>query len=356
MDRDLLQSLFERAAIPIRLRLARAFPTEFAQQQRKDLEAQLLALPVVQTWLAHFTGRTGPVDLHGSKPHQFENPLGKLADLGLRAGMPALDDKVAPYLHWLEGMEQGGQPGWERVVWGGWYRLMVANLLAYAGYRSEVVCRMMARRLEQMASFARLMNFDLYVDPAPYGKAPGAFHNKSLLDPALYPGDHCLLPMIHDLIGMSAFDYTGLVEDAAGKIEVVVRYLLDPRYQSAHPGSSMCWVDKRWYGVGWDVCLPGFFGLEQVLETQWCQHIQRLLWLRRFPSARAHTWFQNTLSHLQNFKTAGGWFRFPANYLPEKQAGYWVSAAYCALEPGRRLSAQIEVESTFRMIELLGTG
>jgi hypothetical protein len=356
MNYDLLDAILSRAAVPIRLRLARRFPVKFAQVDRQELESQLLALPIVQTWLARFTRNTGPVDLHGSKPTQFENVIGKLVDLGVRAGMPVLDEKTAPYLRWLEAMEQGSLPSWERVTWSGWYRSMVANLLAYAGYRTESVRRTMARRLELMAAFARQRNFDLYVDPAPYGKAPRGFHNKPLLDPALYPGDQCVLPMIYDLVGMSAFGYTGLVENADEKIEVVLRYLLDPRYQSAHPGSSLCWVNKRWYAVGWDVCLPGFFGLEKVSETEWGQFLQRLLWLARFWSVRAHPWFQHALTHLQTFQTAGGWYCFSTQYFPEKASGYWVSAAYCALEPGRRTPELLEAESTLRMMELLDGG
>jgi hypothetical protein len=132
----------------------------------------------------------------------------------------------------------------------------------------------------------------------------------------------------------------------------VVRYLLDPRYQSAHPGDSLCWVNRRWYGIGWDACLPGFFGLEQVSHTEWGIFLQRLLWLSRFPFAHTHPWFQAALAHLQTFQTAPGWYRFPAAYIPEKPAGYWVTAAYCAFEPVRRGRETLEVESTARMIEL----
>jgi hypothetical protein len=81
--------------------------------------------------------------------------------------------------------------------------------------------------------------------------------------------------------------------------------------------------------------------------------LQRLQWFSSFPFARTHPWFQTALAHLQTFQNAPGWYRFPASYLPEKPAGYWVTAAYCAFEPGRRAAEAMEVESTARMIEWL---
>jgi hypothetical protein len=112
-------------------------------------------------------------------------------------------------------------------------------------------------------------------------------------------------------------------------------------------------VDKRWYGVGWDVCLPGFFDLQAVPETEWGQFVQRLMWMSRFPTTRAHPWFKNALAHLRSFQTSESWFRFPSNNLPEKSAGYWVNASYSALEPGRRTAGRLEIESTLRIMELL---
>ena len=70
--------------------------------------------------------------------------------------------------------------------------------------------------------------------------------------------------------------------------------------------------------------------------------VRRLELLARFPTARHSAWFQQSLRLLESFQTERGTYSFPAGYLPELSAGYYVGGEYMGLKDARRGAKALE--------------
>ncbi|MGC9349789.1 MAG: hypothetical protein ACP5JG_16745, partial [Anaerolineae bacterium] len=77
--------LLQEGGPAIRYRTARELLSGGADSTANAEE--LLASPMVQTWLARLGEPGGLASFHSSKPEAFENAAAKLRDLGLHAGM-----------------------------------------------------------------------------------------------------------------------------------------------------------------------------------------------------------------------------------------------------------------------------
>ncbi|UCH03765.1 MAG: hypothetical protein JSW05_09220, partial [Candidatus Thorarchaeota archaeon] len=90
----------------------------------------LLESVVVKTWLSKLRPPFDMKMIHSSSPDAFENVMGKLGSLGLRAGLQPFDGMTFPFRVWLsEGNEpEVGHPFREFL------RTIVASFLAYTGY------------------------------------------------------------------------------------------------------------------------------------------------------------------------------------------------------------------------------
>jgi hypothetical protein len=97
------------------------------------------------------------------------------------------------------------------------------------------------------------------------------------------------------------------------------------------------------------VHLPVYFEFE--LDKFGRQKLLRaLLLLAHFPTARTHPWFQQALSHLENYRTPDGTYAFPRDYLTEAPSGYWIQWQFHG--PGRKPGARPAAIQT--RIHLLG--
>lgn len=73
----------------------------------------------------------------------------------------------------------------------------------------------------------------------------------------------------------------------------------------------------------------------------------------RFGVARESIWFQDALSMLEQSRTERGTYRFPSDHLKEKRNSYHLyGGAHMGLGENRRKRDWIEVESTFRMLNI----
>ncbi len=309
-------------------------------------ESPLLAAPPVRAWLERLDPPAAGKTIHGSRPNHFENAIGKLADLGCRAGMAPLDRRVRPHLHWLE---TDDDPDW----YARHQRQIVANGLALAGYDTEApVRKALESRLDLLATFARRKRYDIYVDHDDYPGYPQRFQGRPLVDPDLYPDGRLPLPSIWDMYGLARLRANSSDPALRRKTDAVARYILDPAYQGLAPGYGTLRMGRyRYWAIGWDVKLPGFRS-GRPDPRQGALALQRLEVMAAFPSARRTTWFRSWLAHLDEFRTDRGSWAFPRSYLPERASGYWVLASYRGLEDPRRTRLALELESTFRMLSI----
>ncbi len=307
------------------------------------LRTQLLASPLVRRWL----DRLVPGVLHHSKSTAFENAMGKLVDLGLRAGMAPLDEKAMPFREWFAREMQA-----PKGVFSLFYRSIVGSGLVRAGYRDELLCEFWRRRLDVLSETAVARDYDIYVNQDTYGDYPKAFRQHRLVDPALYPEGELQLPWIHDLYALTHWPTEWRDAQTREKIDSVVSYVLHPDYQAMPEGyGTMRAGKRRYYAIGWSVHLPSCHRLE-LLDYSSRYLVQRLELMAHFREARGHPWFKRCLGFLEGLRIGGGTYLFPRPYLRELKQGYWVHGACMGLEENRRPKRALELESTFRMVKI----
>lgn len=330
--------LMEHGSPVIRYRVAREFLSS-SESTLVSLRGALLATSTVQMWLARLSfGR-----IHNGKNTDFENVIHKLVELGLHRGIPELDERVAPYLAWLD----TGQS--ERGMMAVLNRSIVLGGLSRAGYAEcAPVRRHLLERLGQLAAATKGRDYDIYRSPTECLDLPKAMrHRYPVLKAGFAPDGELHLPYIHDLYALSCLPDSWMTATVTSQSEAVLRYVLVPQYQSLHRHYGYVRVEQngrpRFYVLGWDARLP---------ESGSRCMVQRLELMAHFPLARNHPWFRRSLAELQGFRTNEGTYLLPRSLLCESKEGYWVCGALMGLEPRRSTARALEVESTFRVLRI----
>ncbi len=176
------------------------------------------------------------------------------------------------------------------------------------------------------------------------------------MNPALYEGNKWRLPTVHDL-----FAYARLpnrLKNAAGlrdKIEAIITYILDERYQRLHRGYGLMLAPpNRYYSMGWSVHLSRYPGVDlSGINTGLNRSI---VWemelLSHFETAWRSQWFEQNIAHLNSFAAGDRWV-FPKEYLHESAKQYYVGGGHMGLGESRRGKLWCAVESTAWMLRIL---
>lgn len=346
--RETLQWLMDNGGPVIRYLTATELLESSGGHDVNRLKEDLLEHPFVQTWLNNLDPKNVTIrTCHGSFDTCFENAMGMLLQLGLRAGMTALDERMRPIRDWFAGMMKADPSQWNVFA-----MALFSSFLACAGYEDDAIDSFLRIRLDTLYGFASLGSYDLYDDPDKFRGIPTAFKSKPIIKPELYGGGNYKYPLIYDMFGLAYMVEKGDTAES-GKIDTVIQYIMAPEYhQTVADGYGIVVSpDHKYYGMGWDVKLPGFLGLTDETDKQGPVLLHRLSLMSQFPYAVKHQWFTNTLCHLEKFKTEKGTYLFPRHYLREG-TGYWVSGMHMSLGENRRAKIALELESTFRMMLL----
>lgn len=341
-SKETLQWLMDHGGPVIRYRTAREL------LESGGLQEELLSNPFVQTWLNNLDPKNVTLrTCHGSFDTCFENAMGMLLQLGLRAGMADLDERTRPVRDWFTGMMKA-DPG----QWNVFAMALFASFLSFAGYEDDAIETFLRMRLDTLYGFTSLGDYGLYDDPGMYRSIPTAFKSRPVIKPELYSGGNYKYPLIYDMYGLAAMQDTGnpAVSEKTG---AVIRYIMTAEYhQKVIDGYGIVVSPNgKYYSMGWDVKLPGFLGFTEEEEKKGPLLLHRLDLMAHFPGAVKHEWFSSALNHLENFKTERGTYLFPRHYLREG-TGYWVSGMHMSLGENRRAKLALEAESTFRMMLL----
>ncbi len=319
------------------------------------LARELVAHPLVCQWLERlsFAGFDTPLDaldapalarlgqmVHGAKAGCLENVFGKLAELGLRAGMPELDRRPLPFalFRWRPVWQAAGmyQNAWETLV-----KSIFAWGLLRLGYMPDApMADYLLEHLDVCHKAARDRVYDIYAGEAEAAGLPKAWAGKPILRQEVM--ENYWLPYIHDLYVFAHFPAALRDESTQRKIDDLIDYVLDPRFQALREGYGYAWVkDKRTgYSWGWSP----HFKKDAAL-------VQRVELLARFARAREHPLFTGLLGYLESFAVGEGFYRFPPEYLRETE-GYYVLGSGMGLGEPRRSPGWNQVESTFRMLKI----
>jgi hypothetical protein len=352
-----LDWLMDNAGPIIRWRTANELTTYIVASKKDSLIQQLLETPLVHTWLnrlslGDFTAPLDAIDaqslgklgvlVHGSKCTCIENVLGKLAEFGLLAGMPGLDERVLPLMrifhckaNWMK--DATFQNAWEILV-----KSVFAWGLLRMGYFPD--SEMQDFLLEHLQICYKIVHdrvYDIYADANELAGLPKAWKDKPIIKQEVMANYR--LPYMHDLYVFSHFPSSLRNENTDKMIDGLIEYILDPRFQALHNGYGYAWIKERHtcYSWGWS---PHF--------TKDATLVQRLELLVRFPRRHLSPWVQESLEFLEGFRTPEGRYHLPGGYLREAE-GYYVSGYGMGLGESRRKTIGIEIESTFRMLKIL---
>lgn len=355
----------------VRHRTACELCQDLPHLELERMQRDLLALPLVNQWLgrlelgnlagslAHLNAamlaRLGAT-VHGSKPTALENVLGRLNELGLRAGIPEFDRRMLPLariFQWREDWQSGAQfqAAWESLV-----KSIFAWGLLRAGYHPDAAMEdYLCELVDIMHKIARDQVFDIYACGDELKGLPSAWAGKPVIKQEVIAHYH--LPLIHDLYVLASLPGWMVDEATARKIDNIVRYVLDPRFQALQPGFGYAWIKERrtCYHWGWSPHMCGFAKCEWQSENDAGRLVQQLELMAHFRAACDSRWFQAGLRHLEWRRGEQGTYLFPAGYLRDLPAGYYVNGAYLGLGENRRLRRGLEIESTFRMARIRAT-
>lgn len=365
--------LLDHGAPVIRYRIATEFAAALPALDLEALRADLLQDPIIINWLNNLESYAVLADkqrrgegigdrgnssfLHGSTDMNIEVVLPKLAQLGLRAGMPILDEKTSSWLQFLETeLKKIPDQIYSRdtqflsIVYS-YYdnRLIIASALAQAGYtQHKAVAHVVQSRLDGIYEAVTPGRFDIYEEKGKYSVHPKAWA-EHLIKAELYADGDIRLPFIHDICDF-ALIYKNAGAEAKHKIDTIIDWILAPEHQTFlyNYGYIRC-PDGRGKSVGHKMNFPGYFGFDTPgFDSR--SLVFRCWQMAHFPQARAHFWFQDSLHHLEHFATAPGIYAFPPNYLPEASGnGYWIHGSRMGLGENRRDPLWRTVESTFWM-------
>ena len=312
-------------------------------------QENVLELAEVQRWL-NLLG-SGPV--HSSRDHAVENCLAKLAEYGFSAGIPALDEKALPYCS-------------PEVCKTEYDYFILLPFLIRLGYGSHpVVRRWFEQRLAELLRTAGLSTYDIYMDAVDKEAVPASLRGKRLYR-AMFTKEYPL-PSCYDFYSL-AYAYEVYPADRT-KMDAVIAYLLDGHFQTT-PGGYLWDAEKRQHfaaGRGYLATLPVMVSVpEWEAEPQIMGGGKRgvvypdaprlVLFMEAgalLPGVRKSPWFQHHLAHLKGFITTVGRYRFPREYLVEREGYYLYGGSHMGLAENRRRREWLEVESTFRVGRLL---
>ena len=346
---ELIDWLFENGDAIIRYRTATELADDKSDYNISSLRTQLMKTPKAHYWMKCLKDKRRLNYIHGSYDYCFENAMGKLVFMGIKAGFNKLEDSSKSYIKWLrESIETESEEPIENPI-DFFYENLIASFLSASGFKDiEPVNGFIRERINKIYNFTKNNDFSIFVDKANYKGISSAFENHSLIDPELYTDGKFQLPWIHDLLAFSAF-----YDEFPDEIDQIISYILNDKYQKIPEGYGIVMAGvKRYTVLGWNVWLPGYFGFDTD-EFHKQNIIIRMILMSPFKVARKSKWYKSCLKHLKQFKQKDGTYLFPKEYLKEKNNSYFITGSHMGLGENRRSKDGLALESTFWMLKLL---
>ena len=259
-----------------------------------DALDKLLATPVIGLWLGRLQ-EFNPGQLWCRMPSCFSNTIGKLVQLGMRAGLQPFDSIALPPRVWLTEMaerEDSGDINVTREMY------IVASLLALAGYSETMyVQRIMIHRLKAVHDII---------------SSHGLMRNGQV---------------VVSLLDVVAFAHTAPIMGGRrerGRVEEVVQLAI-----SEGEGRVIPAADGH--------LAPLLVALESLVK---------------YKSIRESKWFTRVMQRCEKWRTPQGTYDFTVANLPERREGHWLHGDFMEFDDRREVPRATECESTFRMLFL----
>ncbi len=344
---DLALWLARNAGSSIRFRTV----VDILQEQDVSLVGQalqdMMTSPQVIKWIEQIPSQFDLNSIHSSRGNSFENVMGKLVQLGQRAGLQPFDSKTLPARVWLsEQLEIYPEEPHAMFL-----RTVIASFLAYAGYGStSMVEKLLIKRLESLYKFARDPDFSqIFLDKS---NLPKSLRDRGhdLVNPELYREQEFMLPWIHDIRGFANCEKIMMNEKYRNKLNSILAMIFTADYQDLPKDYGFVKFGSKYYVLGWAVHLPGFKSLPEGKE--FAELLLTLEYMCRFVEVRDGVWFQKMIDYLDTFKKDTGTYEFPSTWLPETKEGYWINGNRMQIDEREGNQNAIEYESTFHILQI----
>ncbi|MDP8268502.1 MAG: hypothetical protein P9L97_07235 [Candidatus Tenebribacter davisii] len=347
--KELIDWLIENGDAVIQYRTATELAEDKSEFNISSLRTHLMKTQMAHYWMKCLKDKRRLNYIHGSYDYCFENAMGKLIFMGIKAGFNKLEDSSKSYVKWLkESLESESDEPIENPV-DFFYQNLIASFLSASGFKDiEPVAGFNRARIKTIYDFTKNNNFSIFVDKANYKGISSAFDAHSLVDPELYTDGIFKLPWVHDLLTFSAF-----YKEFPKEIDHIISYILNEKYQQLPDGYGIVMAGiKRYTVLGWNVWLPGYNGFD-IDEFHKQNLILRMILMSPFKVARNSKWYKACLKHLKQFKQKNGTYLFPKEYLKEKNNSYFITGSHMGLGENRKGKDGLTLESTFWMLKLL---
>lgn len=354
-ENELVTWLFDNGGSAIRYRTATELMENCSAALKKQLVNDLLdhkkakeLLPLLDNFplIPSFNNIREFIRFHSSKGYDLEQVVPKLMNIGLKNGISEFDKKMHKFRKYVENdlvHSAFKNPQDARDTWAIWTAHFCAAHFAWGGYTYKESIDYIKKRIDSLYKTASMKSFNIHSEK---GKKP-------IIRPELDP---CIgstpLPIIFDIYCLSYFPKENLSDDYIKKINTIIKFILDERFQSLPEGYGYLSYKSSSgkpaiYGCGWRPVLPGFFNFES--QTQLKSIILYLDLMSHFKVATKSNWFKNCIDHLEQYRNDSGTYSFPSNYLQDKKDGFFVLGNGIGLEESRSKKS-LELESTFWML------
>ena len=211
-----------------------------------------------------------------------------------------------------------------------------------AGYHDHpALHEWFSARINVLYETAKQESYDIYVSSDEAQRVPKAWRGKPIYRPQYYADRVVRLPSCYDFYGLAHWPCES--GDKQKKVDTIIAYLSDPRYQDTQGGYLWDTSRNTCYAAG-RVFLACLTEARRVLFLELAS---------RFAQCRRQLWFRDALADLEQCRTDNGTYLLPSCYLKERRDGYYIYGGdHMGLGENRRTRNWRETESTFRMLNI----
>jgi hypothetical protein len=330
-----------------------------------NLVDDLLHVKVVDSLLQRLE-RYGPIQMVDSGTLNsihtgagVEGIVAKLIELGMKSGIHVLDSRMQIFRQYVDNVfvhKALSSPGGQDVVNNRavFIAVLLASYFVHAGYEYDEIISFVKERLDLLYRVASNKLFDIHLSDTEllaYPKRAKSWSLHPVIKPEYDPG--CCekpLPLIHDIFCLAYFPKAFIDKDLENKINRIIEYVLDERFQALPQGYGLLWYksNRTYYACGWRPELPCLNNYNSEYEKSILVLYMDLM--SNFKVARESKWFQNCLNYLEEFKTYNGTYCFPPYLIKDKNNMGYVCGMSMGLGENRKSQKAYEIESTFRML------
>lgn len=308
-------------------------------EYRRNYDA-LLKLPAISYWKNNIPSEVNNATILGSSDSCFENSFGKLISFGL-----PFEDILSPvdlekYISFLKTKECSN-------IYDSLCRFVVAGYLFAANFSDDIVYKIVTNRINTLYNFivTSSAKYNIYLSSASI-KIPSQYKTKKLINPVLYETNELTLPFVYDIF-IFYYVYNKLSEDLKKKIDCIIEYISDNRYQSFDYGYGLIKSPQnKYHFMGWSVHLPLY---NEALSTEYFKNglIHRMVLLSKFKNHNIDIWINSVLKKLKDFQFDEYLYCFSNEYLPEIRNSYYMNGRHTSLNENRRKKIGKTIESTY---------